>query len=374
MIVYTSMFVYIFLIGYIGKAFINSKGIKTKYQNGVTMFLAVLVLAMPVFFIGMRTNYVDTKSYIEGFEALATDWGTIADSLSDSKGAGWIIYEWIIKCFITKDANVFLMITAIIQAGALLKLYYKYSIDYVYSILIFFLSCAFVNMMNGIRQFLAVALILYFVDWIFEKKYLKFILVVLVAISIHMSAIIWLPAVFLVQGKPWNRKTVLSSILILFAILFLDKFTNLLEDTLSSTAYSGYTAQFASDDGSSIMHTLIAAVPVLIAFIGRPAIADKNDCKANIMVNISLLGLMVNLLANFTSGILIGRMPIYFTLFNYALLPWLFENVFRAESKKLMRVFCIIGYGAYALYYMLNSWGSLGMPYISDILGINTWK
>lgn len=367
------MFIYIFLIGYTGKTLIHDHGIKTKYQSGVTFFWAVFVLVLPVFFIGLRTNYIDTKAYIMGFDLLETDIVALGDGMQDAKGTVWIIYEWFIKRFITQNANAFLMITAIIQAGALLKLYYKYSIDYVYSILLFFLSCSFVNMMNGIRQFFAVALILYFVDYIFEKKYIKFVLVVIVASLIHISAIVWLPAVFIVQGKPWNRKTIALSILVLLSVLYVDTFTALLEETLTYTDYSGYTAQFASDDGSSIVHTLIALVPVGIAFVGRKRIAIINYRRANIMINISLLGVMISLLANFTSGILIGRMPIYFTVFNFALLPWLFENVFNSRSTRFIRMLGIGGYVCYAIYYMYNSWGSAGMPYISDILGINTW-
>lgn len=374
MIIYSLMFVYVFAVGAIGRTYILSKGIITKYDSRMTKIIAVLVLALPVFFIGIRTNYIDTKGYIEGFNALETNWTSLVFGIEDSKGAGWLVYEWIIKRFVTKNANMFLMITAIIQAGAILKLYYKYSCDYAYSMLLFFLSCSFVNMMNGIRQFLAVALILYFSDYIFEKKYIKFIIVGMLACTIHISAIVWILAIFLVQGKPWNVRTILFGLLVLLSILYVDRFTGLLEDTLSNTIYSGYTAQFSVDDGSNIMHTFIALVPVAISFIGRNIIDTINDNKINVMVNISVLGVMTSLLANFTSGILIGRMPIYFTMFNFALLPWLFENVFTDSSKKLIRIICIVGYAGYAFYYMKHSWGAAGMPYISDILGINTWN
>lgn len=374
MVVYWSIFVYVFVVGYVGKAFVKNNKIKSKYDNGTTLFFAVAVLILPVFFIGLRTNYVDTKAYISGFNEISKNFSDVYGSLSGSKNPGWLIYEWIIKFFFTENANAFLMITAIIQAGALLKFYYKYSSDYVYSVLLFFLSMNFaMGMMNGIRQFLAISLILYFSDYIFDRKYLKFLIVVLIAYFIHSTAIIWAVGIFVIQGKPWNTKVIICIVLSVFAILFVDQFTNLLDEGLEATNYSGYTQQFSSDDGSNPMHTAIYAVPVLIAFWKRKRIEEFDNKNLNIMINISVLTFAISLVANFTSGILIGRMPIYFGVFNYALLPLLFDKAFDKKDGSIMKVLCVAGYVCYALYYMNNSWGSKGMPYISDILGINTW-
>lgn len=374
MVVYWSMFFYVFIIGYIGKAFVKNKNIKNKYNNGTTLFFAVAILILPVLFIGLRTNYVDTKAYISGFNEISRNFSEVYNALSTSKCPGWLIYEWIIKFFITDNANAFLMITAIIQAGALLKVYYKYSSDYTYSVLLFFLSMSFaMGMMNGIRQFLAVAIIMYFSDYIFDGKYIKFIVVVLIAYSIHSTAIIWAVGVFIIQGKPWNARVIVCILLAVLAILFVDQFTNLLDEGLEATSYSGYTQQFSTDDGSNPMHTAVYAMPVAIAFWKRKRIEELDNKNLNIMINMSVLTVAISLLANFTSGILIGRMPIYFGVFNYALLPLLFDNAFDKKDGSIIKFLCVAGYVCYALYYMNNSWGSKGMPYISTILGINTW-
>lgn len=375
MVVYCSMFLYVFIIGYTGKMFTKGRNLKTKYDNGTTLFFAVAMLILPVIFIGLRTNYIDTRLYMTLFDDSTTSFSRLFDSLAEDKGPAWSIYQWIIKRFITKNASAFLMITAIIQAGALLKFYYKYSSDFVYSMLLFFLSMDFADwMMNGIRQFLALSLILYFADYIFEKKYLKFLAVVLIAYFIHNTAIIWAVGIFIVQGKPWNSRVIICVCLAVLAILFVDQFTDLLDNALENTSYAGSTEQFSEDDGSNPMRTLIFAVPVFIAFWKRKRIADANNNNLNIMINISVIAFALSLIANFTSGILIGRLPIYFGIFNYALFPVLFDNAFDKKDKSILKVLCVIGYVCYAVYYMLNMWGSKGMPYISDVLGINTWK
>ncbi|MGN0661267.1 MAG: EpsG family protein [Oscillospiraceae bacterium] len=356
-------------MGFGSKFILEEKHIYQKYNNGTTLFLAIIIFALPVFFIGMRTDFNDTYAYMQGFNNLSTSFSSLL-AKSDKKGYGFIVYEWIIKKFITKDVNVFFMITATINASALIKLYYKYSTSFVYSVLLFFLSMSFTNMMGGIRQFLAVSLIIFASDYIFQKKFFKFLILMLLAYSIHATAIIWLFIFFLVQGKPWNPKIISIIILALLAVFMVDNFTNILSDALEGTDYEGYTTQFAKDDGSSIFHTLIAAVPAAIAFWKRKEIAEKNQKHIFVMVNCSIIAVLVSLLANFTSGILIGRFPIYLTLYNFALLPWMFENVFEPHERTIMKIACLAGYVCYAFYSINIVYGGVGMPYISSVLGL----
>ena len=74
-------------------------------------------------------------------------------------------------------------------------------------------------------------------------------------------------------------------------------------------------------------------------------------------VNMSLLSTGIYVVSIFTSGILVGRLPIYFSLYNYILLPWELEYIFTVRSKKILYLLMI---GAYLVfyYYQLNySWG-----------------
>lgn len=364
MAVYLGMFLYVFIVGYAGKNI--SKRSKKDYTSGVSVFIAILTLALPVILIGLRTKFVDTTAYINWFNELEPGFENLSKVFENDKGPLWVLYEWIIKTFITKDAYCFLFITATIQAAAVLQFCYRHSIDYVYSVLLFFLSMNFTYMMNGIRQFMAICLILFFSKWIFEKKYLKFVIIVIIAFYIHNSAFIWILALLVIYGKPWNKKMLLFSFLILLSVTFLDTFTNFLESGLSGTAYSGYTEQFDADDGQSIFHTLISAVPVVIAFWKRKEIEAQNDDKLNILINISIFSLMLNVLATFTSGILIGRMPTYFSLFVYILYPLMFEKAFNEYDRMIIKPLCVGGYIFYALYYLVT----VGLRYISSILNI----
>lgn len=360
------MVLYVFITGYMGAWLVSYTGISCKYKNYTTVGIAILSMTLPVILIGLRTNVADTLAYSKGFNNLSTDFSVVTSALGDSKGPGWLIYEWFIKRFVSTDVNIFFMITAIIQAGGIIKLYYKFSDHYPFSISLFFMSGSFYYMLNGIRQFMALAFMLYFLDWFFEKKYIRFAIVILIAMTIHTTIILWIPIMFIVQGKPWNKKTLFFIALILMAVTSVSQFTDLLETALTDTVYEGITEQFAFDDGSNIIRTIIAAVPVFLSLLGKEIIEKAEDQRINILVNLSIVNTLISLLANFTSGILIGRLNIYFSVFSFALYPWLIKNIFNRNSARVMNIMCYVGYLGYAIYYLRN------LAYISDILRINT--
>ena len=68
------------------------------------------------------------------------------------------------------------------------------------------------------------------------------------------------------------------------------------------------------------------------------------------------------------SGILLGRIPIYFSLYNYILLPWIIKNVFDKNERRVLNFVMILLYGIFFIYMMYVTWG--GLEYISDILKI----
>ena len=58
----------------------------------------------------------------------------------------------------------------------------------------------------------------------------------------------------------------------------------------------------------------------------------------------------------FTSGIFIGRLPIYFSLYSYILLPWEIDNMFTKRSARLVYVMTICAYLAFYYYQMHFAW------------------
>ena len=68
------------------------------------------------------------------------------------------------------------------------------------------------------------------------------------------------------------------------------------------------------------------------------------------------------------SGVMLGRLPIYFSLYNLILLPWLIKFVFENNEKRLMNFMMIIGYCSFFYYQMVVTWNGVG--YVSKFLNL----
>lgn len=77
-------------------------------------------------------------------------------------------------------------------------------------------------MFNGMRQFIAVCIILLSFELILRKKVLWAIAVILLAATFHASALIMIPLIFVIQGRAWNRKMLLFLACVGVAILLID--------------------------------------------------------------------------------------------------------------------------------------------------------
>ena len=324
-------------------------------------FFALIVFAPIIIWAGMRGDFQDTGLYREFFTEMPSALSGMNEYLQTvDKDLGFSVFSIILKSIIGNRDILYFLIIAIIQGCCLVYVYRKYSINYVVSVLLFILSTDYISwMFNGIRQFLAVAVWFACFPLLLKKKYIPLIISILVLSTIHGSALLLLPMIFIVQGKAWNKKTLLFIVCVLLAIIFVDRFTTILDDMLVSTQYEDLVSSevWQQDDGTSFIRVLVYAVPTVLALVGRKQIKAADNKIINICVNMSLLSTGIYLVSMFTSGILIGRLPIYFSLFKYIILTLDIENIFTSRSRKLLYPLMI---GAYLMfyYYQLNyGWG-----------------
>ena len=153
-------------------------------------------------------------------------------------------------------------------------------------------------------------------------------------------------------------------------MLFTSKFTNLLTDVVEQTDYASSVNEFkATDDGTSPIRILVESIPIILAFLYRNKIKEKLTPIIKLSINMSLIDSGLYIISKVaSSGILLGRLPIYFSMYNLILLPWLLKNIFEKREKDLIYYIMILCYFAFFYYQMVVAWG--GMGYSSTILNI----
>lgn len=340
----------------------NSRKLVTQFGKQEYRYpkLAAWAMVIPIIiWAGTRGDISDTTAYRIAFQNSANSVTEIPGYLmSQPQDPGYGIFQIIVKSIIGNHVTIYFIFIAAICGLCVLLTYQKYSCSLALSVFLFVASSdCYQWLFNGMRQFIPAAILFGAMGLLLRKQYAAFIALTLIGATFHLSALLLLPAAFLVQGKAWNKKTLAFFVAIAVAIVFLDQFTNFLETVLSNTQYDDVVSQFANDDGTNIIRVFVYAVPVILSLLGKKQIDYYNSPIINLSVNMSILSLGFYILSMFTSGIYIGRIPIFFSLYNYILLPWEIEAIFEYRSAKLVRFLMILFYMAFCYYQMTISWG-----------------
>ena len=297
----------------------------------------------------------DVYTYIGTFERLPLTWPELLRYLSDLdwSGKGFRFLEGLLKVVFGPDRAVFRTGIALIQTIPLILVLRYYSENYALSIYLFMASgCLNSWMMNGLRQFVAVVLIFAATPLLIRKKYLPLILVILLAATIHTSALIMIPIVLIVQGEAWNTRTILYILLAVAAAYVFSTRSELFDMMLTGTEYEGTLEMTTAggDDGMNPIRVLVLAAPMVMAFVCRKRIMGARNPIINICVNMSVVTTGISLIAMVTSGIMTGRLPIYTELYSYILIPYLLNHGFDEASRKVMTILIVLLYFGYYWY------------------------
>ncbi len=313
---------------------------------------AFLIFVPIIWMAGNRGWFADTGLYITNYRAMPSNLLELPTYIAGiSKDKGFSVLSVLLKVILGSDYMPYLMVLAAFQGISLVCFFRRYSSDYILSVFLFIASTDYLSwMFNGLRQFMAVTIILFATPLMLKKKYFPLILVILLASTMHQSALLMFPFVLIAQGEAWNRKTLLFIVAILLAVMFVDQFTNFLDDALSGTQYANVVDDYTSwnDDGTNPLRVAVYSMPALLSFLGKKQIQKEHNLVINYCTNMSIISMGLYIVSMVTSGIFIGRLPIYCSLFGYILLPWEIKNLFTQESKKIVYIGVI---SAYIVFY-----------------------
>lgn len=317
-----------------------------KQRTRAVKTLTFIMIGYVVFWAAIRNGVADTNAYILSYNALDPD-SRLIDMFSKSEGSYdekaplFKVYQLILK----KLGFNWHWYLGSIAAFCGICIYYgvsKYSDDVALSCFLFIADLEFYWLFNGIRQFIVVAMFFAAFRMIAEKKLVKFLLFVFVMYFIHTTAIILIPIYFIANMKNWNVGIV-SCILatMIVVLLFPDRVNTWIDSAF--TDY-GYLEAVEGDDGVNILRVAVALVPPILAFFYRKEIREYNNPFINVMVNFSLITAGLYAVANVSSGIFIGRLPIYTETFNILLLPFIIHQIVPKKVKPILYFCCIVGY------------------------------
>lgn len=315
----------------------------------ILYFFLVAVVSL---FSGLRTRYNDTGNYV--FAYLYTIEPSVSSLLSVplEDGFGFVVYEILVKMIFGSNYARFLTVTACVTIGSYLLFFRKYSSNFRMAVFLFITTTFFEYTMGAIRQCLAVAIVIWAIPSFVEKHWVRGLLCVLVANTIHQFSIIYLIAFFLMDNV-WRSKTLL---IILATVVVSMGFSQVFSSVAGTIGYS--EEDLANSAGTNVLRTLVWLVPVILSFLYKTRINYSCDRYGKLFINLSLIGSMIMVLASFGGANLIGRMAYYFYPFYILALIEIIVVAMNVQDSKTMRLCCMAGF---MMYFIVLSMGTHGM-------------
>lgn len=367
--VYYSMMIWILIAGFI--ATISPK-IAYRYNTAesrtqVRLGFALFTMAYIVIIIGLRSGVGDTPAYIKMFNEASSQFSFSALDTYE-KDQGYFALSMLFKQFVSTDFHWWLLIIAAVSGFAVAYTLYKYSENFFFSMFLFIAMVHFVWMLNGMRQFIVVSILFANTKLLIDRKFLKYLILVLLLSTIHVTALIMIPVYFIATAKPWGKIMWLSVAALLILGLSLDRIAAAWSFLLEDSAYEGYLTVAATSAGSNVLRSAVAIAPPVLALICKKYTDQAGENRVlNISIIMSVLSAVAYLCSSFSGGVLIGRLPIYFDMYNMLLLPWLVRNAFNKRSQPIVYLGLTV---CYFIFFYSKAVHGLGLNYISDILPI----
>lgn len=331
---------------------------KYVHREWLLYFAMALILAV---FVGLRTRGNDTSAYLRAYELLETGWTAIqAIDWKDLAGAPGFTFVNILLKTLGASTQTFLMVYALFTVITYLWFLRKYSCNMFFSVFLFFTMGVYGFTMAAIKQTTAVAFLVIATDRAIRKKYVSFVVLVLIAELFHPYAFVYLIVPFL-AFTPWSGKTYLLLAFTTVAAFGLQYF---LEPILSFTEAIGgnYDETSFVGEGVNIFRVLVVWVPVALSFMAqRPMRADE-DRTSNIMMNLSMVNAMVMFIGLFGTANYFARLANYFLIFQTLSLPWVLKY-FTAGSRSFLTASAVAGYLGYYYYGAAIANGSFDSIY-----------
>ncbi|MFC4320720.1 EpsG family protein [Litchfieldia salsa] len=343
----------VYLLSFLGRYFssYDLRWISNLKPNRFFVFLVITSLALVS---GLRNNIGDTYFYMHSYGIRELTWKDI-DFTGDF---GFDILQMYLQR-ISPDPQIMIFVTAILTNTLIVIALYRYTRVFEIAIYVYITSGMYIVSMNGIRQYLAASIAFIATKYLLNGNFKMYTLIILLASTMHKTALVLLPIYFIVRREAWTKITFLLLGFSIIIVLGFNQFSTMLFAALGNTQY-GHYSEF-SEGGASILRVVVTAVPVLLAFLGKEKLKELWP-KSDYIVNMSIIS-MVFIVISLQSWIF-ARFNIYFGLYNLILISWVLK-VFKDKDQKFIYfgiLFC------YFLYFYYEQILGLRLEYKSDYI------
>lgn len=318
---------------------IGTKLNKKEKHKPIKFFLWIIIIFL-VIISGFRDlTYIggDEHAYRITFEKILNNG---FEFNLDNKEIGFKLLIYVLS-LISDNSQILIFICALITNVLILLTLYKYSKHFTFSLFLYITLGMYFSSFNIMRQYLAIAICFWAIRYVLNRKFIKYLLCILIASSIHISALILIPMYFLVNLKILEKKYFLVlGVSILIAISF-DKVMEIWGNISDENLYSNYVAWYFSEQvGVNIIRIIVNILPVIFMLILRKSFINNRNNSKFLYYSIVSTGILI-ISYNF---IYVARLAAYFGIFNTIMIPELINSLKNRKTKNIIFMLVIIFY------------------------------
>lgn len=332
------------------------------------VFMVAVIVWMTCFSF-LRTSYNDTGNYI-------TFWRN-AESTADfiANGGLWdltgnpLSYLWqSVSHDISSSYHIFFLPPALLSSFAVIRLFKRYSVDPALSLLIFFSIGTYVVYIAALKQCFAMFFLLLAIPYAEERKYVRFYLLVFIAILFHTHAFMFaiLPFLF---GKPWGKVSWIGLGVALFAMATYDMTLGAFMRYAQSIGALVDESEVFDGYQINILRVVVYWMPSLLALIFRKRLFRDSTRYENLFVNMTIVSSIILMIGTVQAANLFARMAAYFEIAAALSLPWMIKKLFTKDSAQLVTWITIALYFVYFLYEF-----GVSKSFDTDYRAISLWQ
>ena len=310
---------------------------------------------------------VDGTYYVQFIDLANSSWIDIFKQYSIKNG---ILFACFSKIFSIFGLNYQLFIATLFAffmfvSGKIIK---EFSDDYLLSVIILY-TCSCIYAAAIIRQYLSISFILLTFFYLKKQRYVKSFILFILAFFVHFSAIVFLPALFMMKFvKNDNKFNLVWPLFFIFLGIMVSNFGSVIVlnviKVLNRQMYQYiYDGIYSFGNNVSIIWFSILFVSVFLYFllnalrinkknshiylkIKKECYTDRDNLNYDTYFFVSL-GITCYLLSNIVAEFY--RVSQYFSIFNMILLPNIIYQIRSHKNKEILSFLCIILFFIYML-------------------------
>ncbi|MBQ9742158.1 MAG: EpsG family protein [Ruminococcus sp.] len=171
--------------------------------------------------------------------------GRFDESIRNWSEPGLSVLAKILYIF-TDDGAYFILLTSVLTVFMFVFPMAKYSEDFFFVVMLYVFTSCWSGAFNGVRQYMAAAVFFAGHRLLYERKFIRYCILVFLAASFHITALIMLPMYFIISQHLNYKKIffiIVFGIVLVFSYDTLFSFMGVLQDDPTSTSADTTYAQ-----------------------------------------------------------------------------------------------------------------------------------